>query len=55
MLGSEMLDIAIGMISTYLLLSLICSAINELIEHQMKNRAADLERGILFSDLWSVG
>jgi hypothetical protein len=46
MFGSEMLDIAIGMIFTYLLLSLICSAINELIERQMKNRAADLERGI---------
>jgi hypothetical protein len=46
MFGSEMLDIAIGMIFTYLLLSLICSAINELIERQMKNRAADLEQGI---------
>jgi hypothetical protein len=46
MFGSEMLDIAIGMIFTYLLLSLICSAINELIERQLKNTAADLERGI---------
>ena len=46
MFGSEMLDIAIGMIFTYLLLSLICSAINELIERQLKNRAADLEQGI---------
>ncbi|HLX84389.1 MAG TPA: hypothetical protein VKR59_10865 [Terriglobales bacterium] len=46
MFGSEMLDIAIGMIFTYLLLSLICSAINELIERQLKNRATDLEQGI---------
>jgi hypothetical protein len=34
------------MIFTYLLLSLICSAINELIERQLKNRASDLEQGI---------
>ena len=46
MFGSEMLDIAIGMIFTYLLLSLICSAINELIERRLKNRATDLEQGI---------
>jgi len=44
--GSEMLDVAIGMIFTYLLLSLICSAINELIERNLKNRAADLEKGL---------
>jgi hypothetical protein len=46
MFGSEMLDIAIGMILIYLLLSLICSAINELIERSLKNRATDLEQGI---------
>lgn len=46
MFGSEMLDIAIGMIFVYLLLSLICSSVNELIERQLKNRAADLERGL---------
>jgi hypothetical protein len=46
MFGSEMLDIAIGMIFVYLLISLICSSINELIERQLKNRAVDLERGI---------
>src|ERR1700748_2112946 len=46
MFGSEMLDIAIGMIFVYLLLSLICSSINELIERQLKNRAADLEAGL---------
>jgi len=41
-----MLDIAIGMIFTYLLLSLICSAINELIERSLKHRATDLEQGL---------
>ena len=46
MFGSEMIDVAIGMIFTYLLLSLICSAINELMERSLKNRAADLERGL---------
>jgi hypothetical protein len=46
MFGSEILDIAIGMIFTYLLLSLICSAINELIERSLKNRATDLEKGL---------
>jgi hypothetical protein len=46
MFGSEILDIAIGMIFVYLLLSLICSSVNELIERQMKNRATDLEAGI---------
>ena len=38
MFGSEMLDVAIGMIFIYLLVSLICSAANELIERQLKNR-----------------
>ena len=46
MFGSEMLDVAIGMIFTYLLLSLICSAGNELIERSLKNRATDLEKGL---------
>ena len=46
MFGSEILDIAIGMIFVYLLLSLICSSVNELIERQLKNRATDLEAGI---------
>jgi hypothetical protein len=46
MFGSEMLDIAIGMIFVYLLLSLICSSVNELIERQLKNRAKDLEAGL---------
>jgi hypothetical protein len=46
MFGSEIVDVAIGMIFTYLLLSLICSALNELIERNLKNRATDLEKGL---------
>lgn len=46
MFNSEILDVAIGMIFVYLLLSLICSAANETIEMGLKKRATDLERGI---------
>jgi hypothetical protein len=46
MFGSEILDVAIGMVFIYLLLSLICSAVNEIIEAWMKKRATDLEKGI---------
>src|ERR1041385_2955072 len=46
MFGSQVIDVAIGMIFVYLLLSLICSAANELIEAKLKNRAKDLEAGI---------
>lgn len=46
MLGSSILEVAIGLIFIYLLLSLICSGINEIIEAKLKNRATDLERGI---------
>ncbi len=41
-----MLDVAIGMVFIYMLLSLICSAINEIIEAWLKLRAVDLEQGI---------
>ncbi len=52
MFGLEMLDLAIGIIFIFLLLSLICSGINELLEAWLKNRAANLEKGIreLLSD-----
>lgn len=52
MFGSEILDVSIGLILVYLLLSLISSAITELIESFRKKRASDLERGIraLLSD-----
>jgi hypothetical protein len=46
MLGLEMLDVAIGMTFIYLLLSLVCTALNELIEGWLKLRAVDLEQGI---------
>jgi len=46
MFGSTLLDIVIGLIFVYLLLSLICSALNEIIEAWLKKRATDLERGI---------
>ena len=46
MFGSTVIDVAIGMIFIYLLLSLICSAINEIIEAWLKKRATDLERGL---------
>jgi hypothetical protein len=52
MFGSTILDIVIGMVFVFLLLSLVCSAVNELIETVLKNRAKDLELGIkeLFGD-----
>ena len=46
MFNTSVLDVAIGMVFIYLLLSLLCSATNELIELLMKKRATDLERGI---------
>src|SRR5579859_1203996 len=46
MFGSELLDVAIGMAFVFLLLSLICSALNELLETRLRNRAGDLANGI---------
>lgn len=46
MFNSPILELAIGMIFFYLLLSLVCSALNEIVEAWLKNRAADLENGI---------
>ena len=46
MFGSPILDVAIGMVFVYLLLSLLCSAANEAIEARLKNRAKSLELGI---------
>ena len=42
----DLLGIAAGVIFVYLLLSLICTALYEIIESFLKNRAADLSRGI---------
>jgi hypothetical protein len=46
MLGSPILDLAIGMVFIYLLLSLVCTATKELLEAWLKKRATDLEAGI---------
>ncbi|MGI8958843.1 MAG: hypothetical protein ACR2IV_03580 [Bryobacteraceae bacterium] len=46
MFSSPILEVVIGMIFYYLLLSLICTALNEMIEAWLKNRAYDLEHGI---------
>lgn len=52
LLGSTLLEVGIGVVFVYLLLSLLCSAFNELIESFAKYRARDLETGIrrLLSD-----
>ena len=47
MLGSSIIDIAIGMVFVYLLLSLICSATNEILERFSRQRARGLEKGIM--------
>jgi hypothetical protein len=46
MFGLELLEIAIGLVFIYLLLSLICTSLREMIESYLKQRASDLERGI---------
>lgn len=53
MLGSEILEVAIGLILVYLLLSFICSAVREGLEGWLRTRAVHLERGIreLLNDL----
>jgi hypothetical protein len=46
MFGSVILDVAIGLIFVYLLLSIICSAAKELLESYLKKRSKELENGI---------
>ncbi len=46
MFGSEILEVAIGIIFFYILLSLICSAINEWISRIFSLRAKNLEKAI---------
>jgi|HubBroStandDraft_6_1064221.scaffolds.fasta_scaffold65181_3 hypothetical protein len=57
MFNSAVLDVAIGMIFAYLLLSLLCTAILEVIAAAFKFRAKNLEAGIrsLFSDGFGPG
>jgi hypothetical protein len=46
MFNSGILDVALGLVFVYLLLSLMCTALTEIIEARLKTRASDLERGI---------
>lgn len=46
MFNSGVLDVAVGLTFLYLLLSLVASAVSEIIESKVRMRAADLERGI---------
>jgi len=46
MFGSEVLDVAIGLVFIYLVLSLICSAACEAIEAVLKSRSLYLKRGL---------
>lgn len=46
MFNSNIIDVAIGLVFIFLLLSLICSAAHELIEMLTKQRAVNLEKGI---------
>jgi hypothetical protein len=46
MLGSEILEVAIGVIFLFALVSIICTAVREGIESWLKTRSAYLERGI---------
>ena len=57
MFGSEVLDVAIGLILIFLLLSLICSSIREAIETVLRHRSSDLQRGIreMFGDKTDIG
>jgi hypothetical protein len=57
MFGSRILEVAIGIIFVFLLVSMICSAIREGIESWLKARAAFLEHGIreLLHDRHAVG
>ena len=57
MFGSNMLEVAIGVIFVFLLVSIICTAIREGMESWLKTRAAYLEHGIrqLLADTSGTG
>lgn len=46
MFGSSILEVAIGLVLVYLLLSLICTAVQESLEAYLKIRASNLEKGL---------
>jgi hypothetical protein len=43
---TEIVEVAVRMIFTYLPLSLACSTIGEQVERALNNRVADLDRGL---------
>lgn len=47
MFGSSILDVALGLVFLYLLLSLLCTALNEMIEGGLNKRAKNLEQGLI--------
>ena len=47
MLNSSILDIAMGMVFLFVLISLLCSAINEMIAQFLRMRAKNLEAGLI--------
>jgi hypothetical protein len=57
MFGSRILEVAVGVVFVFLLVSILCSAIRETIEALLKSRAAYLEHGIreLLHDTGGVG
>ena len=52
MFGSQVLDVSVGLVFIYLLLSIICTAANEMIAALLSLRARNLAKGIanLFAD-----
>lgn len=46
LLGSNLLEVAIGVVFVYLLFSVLCSALSELIESFLRFRASDLKKGV---------
>lgn len=46
MFGSDVMEVALGLILLFLFVSLLCTALREMIETVMKSRAGDLEKGI---------
>jgi hypothetical protein len=46
MFGSEILEVAIGLSLVFLFLSLICTAVSEMVEQRVKGRAAHLHEGM---------
>jgi hypothetical protein len=47
MFGSMVLEVGIGLTFMFLLVSLLCSAMREMIEAALKSRATDLEKGLI--------